>query len=428
MLCAAHLGAQRDNAWISNAAFPPTPTVQAGPIAFDPVSQQLLLLRNTGHTLAWDGTHLATVSTTGMPLLGTAVATSEVPGFTGVLAFGGVGGNGRVLGQTLLYENGAWLRKSPTFSPPARARASLATLRGQPVLFGGLDAAGRPLDDTWLFTVIGGACRWLEVIAPARPSARYGASLCPDGEGGLLLFGGQDGTSLRGDTWRMTAGFGWTMLNPGVSPPPGTGPLSFDPVRSEVIHVDPVSRATFRFDPATDDWQVLGGAELSAPFQGITSGGPCSMAWDPRRGEHVFVDSAAGLSVFSVAEAAIRGRQPASCATPLGFALVGPPPRLGSAYVLTVDGAVPWAPVWLAIGTGALPDPIAVTPSGCQLFFDQWLQLQVSYAVDTGTAWFVVVVPHDPALAGLILEHQAADLAAGTLSDNLAVHVGRPLS
>jgi hypothetical protein len=423
LLLAATTAGQRDNAWINNAAYPPTATVQAGPIALDPSSQQLVLPRNNGQTLAWDGTRLVVVGTTGMHLFGAATATSELPGFTGVFAFGGIGANGVVADQTLLWHGDAWIRLRPTLSPPARTRASMASLGDRPVLFGGLDESGTPLDDTWVFHPIGAQGKWLQVAYPVQPPARYGAAFCSDGEGGLLLFGGQDGNSLRNDTWRL-GDSGWEPVPTSVSPPPGTGPMSFDSLRSEIIHVDPVSRATFRFDPRTDDWQQLAGPAMSVPFQAITSGGPCSMAFDPHHGEHVFVDFAAGVSVFSVADAEIVGRQPASCAPLLGLQLFGAPPRIGSLYVLEVNGALASAPVWFALGTGRLWTPIPVTPSGCQLFFVQWLQLEAITTTPTGSAWFAVLVPDDPALVGLVLDHQAADAAFGVTHD-LAVRIGR---
>lgn len=424
-LAAAIAPAQRDLAWNNNLAFPPTPTFQAGQLALDPLTNQLVLLRSNGQTLAWNGTALATVGTTGPSLSGVAIATSLVPGQTGVLAFGGMNGQGQVLGQTFLWQNGVWMRRFPTTVPPARTRASMASLGGTPVLFGGLDAAGQPLDDLWLFVRLGANWEWLEVFSPPAPPARFGAALCPDGAGGLLLFGGQTGSTLLGDTWRFD-GLGWTQVQSPVSPPPGTGPLSYDPIRNEVVHVDPIGRATYRFDPAPARWQLLPapGNTMSSPFAAMTSGGPSFMAFDPARGEHVFVDFVAGVSVLGSAGAYVGAQQPPSCPHVLAMSLAGGMPRLGRTYSIEINGA-PGGDVWLAVATDRILSPAAPTLFGCQVFVDGLVLLLHQWAPPTGRAAFAITVPNLPALVGFEALHQAADFVTGGISHQIVVTVGR---
>ncbi len=424
-LAVATLHAQRDDAWFNDAAFPPAVSQQAGPIAIDPDTDRLLLLRSNGTTLTWNGTALQVVSTISTPLLGTAIAASTMAGFDGVVAFGGRSGAAVALDQTLLFRNGVWARRFPTNPPPARAHASMAMLDGQPVLFGGIDGHGRELADTWVLTPLSSNGRWFEVVCSTPPPARHGAALCANGSGGLLLFGGHDGLQLRNDTWRLSRYFDWQQVATTVTPPPGAGPMSFDPDRREVIHVDPVSRATFRFDLDRSDWQLLAGPTLSQPFAATTSGAPCYMAYDPQRREHVFVDAAAGLSIFRVAGATVRLRQPAECTPHLDLDLVYGSPRLGGTYLLQVRGAAMGAPVWLGAGTRTLPVPFVLPVSRCLAFLADWLTLLPQTAGPDGTAWFAMPVPDDPNLIGFELDHQAVELWTQGVTGDLVARIAR---
>lgn len=417
--------AQRDTAWHNDLAPAPVAAAQAGNIALDPASGQLVLWRGNGQLHTWDGAGFSLLATTTTAVTGAAIAVSAVPGFDGVLTFGGVTAGGTVISGTQLYARGGLRRFFPTVSPPARQRASMASSGGTPVLFGGVDATGTPLDDLWIFTVIQGNPRWLQAIGTTPPSPRDSAAFCADGNG-LLLFGGRTGTTLHNDTWRLV-GFGWTQLSPTVSPPPGIGPMSFDPVRGEVIHVDPVSRTTWRFDPAADDWQALPtpAIALSTPFAATTTGGLSYMAFDPERSEHVFVDAGAGLSVFDSADATLGRRQPATCAPRLGIALSFGTPRLGNTWLVDVTGAGPSGAVWHVVGSASAPAPLPLDTNGCLAFVDVWLLLDAQLADSTGRATFLVNAPNDPAFVGFAALHQAYEPLRGAPSDELVVRVGR---
>jgi hypothetical protein len=69
-----------------------------------------------------------------------------------VVMFGGLDENTTPLGDTWLWDGGAW-SKAPMQrnGPPPRAYPVMGTLNGQVVLFGGSDATGVPLGDTWLW-------------------------------------------------------------------------------------------------------------------------------------------------------------------------------------------------------------------------------------------------------------------------------------
>ncbi|MGP8061009.1 MAG: kelch repeat-containing protein, partial [Acidimicrobiales bacterium] len=67
--------------------------------------------------------------------------------------FGGLDANGATLADTWTYNGTTWTKQYPATSPPARAYASMAydAAIGQMVLFGGLDASGNTLGDTWTY-------------------------------------------------------------------------------------------------------------------------------------------------------------------------------------------------------------------------------------------------------------------------------------
>lgn len=100
-------------------------------------------------------------------------------------------------------------------APAARQGAALAfdAASRQLVLFGGADADGVPLADTWAWDGVG----WHRLDWPggAVPAARSGHSLVSDQHGRLVLFGGaaKAGSSQPfGDTWQLELARGWQRL------------------------------------------------------------------------------------------------------------------------------------------------------------------------------------------------------------------------
>jgi hypothetical protein len=136
-----------------------------------------------------------------------------------VVLYGGVGPTGAIDTDTWEFDGG-WsnVTSSVGVAPAARTGEAVAfdPASGEGVLFGGLNATGSVLADTWTFTPAG----WTH-LAITTPTGRTGASLAPDAaEPGLVLFGGTDcGGSPCSDTWRFSAGI-WTLATPiGPSPP-----------------------------------------------------------------------------------------------------------------------------------------------------------------------------------------------------------------
>lgn len=95
---------------------------------------------------------------------------------------------------------------------------------GDPVLFGGcvsngtfisLEGCASPSNQTWQFE----NGTWVQLHPKVSPSGRYFAMMTNDpAAGGLLLFGGDNGSSLLNDTWAYSGG-DWEELHPSTAPP-----------------------------------------------------------------------------------------------------------------------------------------------------------------------------------------------------------------
>lgn len=127
----------------------------------------------------------------------------------------------------------AWLQLTPIGGPPpgrAGHSAVYDAANNRMIVFGGAAVSG-VLNDAWVLAGangLAGAPTWSQ-LAPtgALPAARGGYSAVYDpGAGQMLIFGGNDGTSLRNDTWVLTHANGlggtpaWTKIIPFGTPPP----------------------------------------------------------------------------------------------------------------------------------------------------------------------------------------------------------------
>ncbi|MCI4368119.1 MAG: hypothetical protein L3K09_00945 [Thermoplasmata archaeon] len=127
----------------------------------------------------------------------------------------------------------AWTQLTYTSGTPPSARESFGMAYDPDlkaaVLFGGIDASGRPLSDTWLYS----HGHWKNVTATSGtgPAARWYPGLVFDPQlNGTLLFGGQNYyTSICGascafnDTWLFNS-TGWHNISSALAPPPQAGP------------------------------------------------------------------------------------------------------------------------------------------------------------------------------------------------------------
>ncbi|MCI4336134.1 MAG: PKD domain-containing protein [Thermoplasmata archaeon] len=130
--------------------------------------------------------------------------------------------------DTWTYKGGTWAEIFPTLSPSARIGSVMVydAVDQCVVLSGGEQVSTSAfLADTWEFS--GGV--WTNVTAGPAPPARATASGAwdPDTQS-VILFGGQNSTTVLGDTWRFVGGT-WTELFPASSPSARVAPaLAFD--------------------------------------------------------------------------------------------------------------------------------------------------------------------------------------------------------
>ncbi len=153
------------------------------------------------------------------PRSGAAGVYDSVDGL--VLLFGGLDASGTVLGDTWNYAGGTWtqLGGSGFVAPSPRSNAAVAFDPSDAitVLFGGQSASMGPLADTWSFH----SGRWSNLSASVgtAPSARYSAATASDpGRNALVLYGGQNSTILS-DSWEFSSHV-WTNLGINLSSSP----------------------------------------------------------------------------------------------------------------------------------------------------------------------------------------------------------------
>jgi len=175
-------------------------------------------------TWEWDGTSWALRLPGMTPPARESFAMATLP--DRVVVFGGwVGVDAD---DTWEWDGTAWRQRTPMVRPPRRSNHAMAALGTDVIMFGGYGDAhladGRMtyfMNDTWRWD--GGA--WTDMNPVARPSRRRDHAMASDGQGAIVLFGGQpEGTEpdvpyawALGDTWRWDGGT-WTQLHPATAP------------------------------------------------------------------------------------------------------------------------------------------------------------------------------------------------------------------
>jgi hypothetical protein len=140
-----------------------------------------------------------------------------------LLLFGGRDATGAWLDDTWIYEveTATWTQLAPPTSPPARNAHAMALVGAFVVMFGGTNSGGGVpgMGDTWLYEVA--AENWAMLATPMAPSGRFQHEMVALGDGRALLFGGRTtggGTEL-GDTWIFDIAAGnWMDALPGGAP------------------------------------------------------------------------------------------------------------------------------------------------------------------------------------------------------------------
>jgi hypothetical protein len=192
-----------------------------------------------------------------------------------LLLFGGygpvTGGGLGYLGDTWMWDTDQWTPiLNARYSPSPRAFGSIAwdPQADQVVYFGGYGPSGY-LGDTWAW--LGGPTTgdWHEIQTVAAPPARANESMAYTGgynasDGYLILFGGQNATTVFGDTWEYVGAHvgnnftgNWTQLRLSPSPSPREGAaMAFDVVDGYLVLFGGRNGATV----FGDTWEFVNGA------------------------------------------------------------------------------------------------------------------------------------------------------------------------
>jgi len=355
--------------------------------------------------------------------------------------------------------DGRWHQRQPAVVPSRRNGATFAwsAVDGALLLHGGTDPVGVPCTDTWTWD----GSTWLQRTAVAPPPRSFG-SLAADPGGGVMLYGGFDGTVRadhwlwNGSSWQQVAATGapgavaaalaafdetrrrtvllgnfagvvqtwewngtsWTLADTSTHPAPGSNNrMAYDPGRGQVLTVQPGIRAW-----TGSGWQVV-------PFLG-TVPSPQALVEDTRRGGLLALDAAAPMRVTL-----LTARPAAASEVGTACALADPPalttlelPEAGRAdFALALGTRAPGSPCVLWFGTGG---PGAIGP--CAIATGPTLGSMFATTNAGGSAVLPLPIPDDRTLLGLGLIAQGAvydplrsRIGGVALSAGLAMTVGR---
>ena len=195
--------------------------------------------------------------------------------------FGGRAPNNLLMGDTWEWDGAEWRQVSNT-GPAARRWHSMAydNQRGVSVLFGGQDGSGL-IGDTWewdgtAWTQVGGS-------SPSAPSPRKNHAIAYDSQRGVsVLFGGQGGSGLIGDTWEWN-GTAWAQVG-------GSSPSAPSPRREYAMAYDSQRGVSVLFGGEDhsgllgDTWEWDGSSWTQAATAGPAARQTHAMAYNSLRG------------------------------------------------------------------------------------------------------------------------------------------------
>ena len=140
-----------------------------------------------------------------------------------------------------------WTQFRPTTALPPRAGFATAydPVSQKVVIFGGSDASGQQLNETWTFD----GTTWAQVQTSVAPGARSAVAMAYDRKTHkLVLFGGFLGFAFLNDTWLWDGATStWTQANPTTVPKGATNPMLF---------TDPANGRVDMFGGISDNWIV----------------------------------------------------------------------------------------------------------------------------------------------------------------------------
>lgn len=339
--------------------------------------------------------------------------------------------------EALQVFDGRWRQRAPTVMPPQRGGAVFAwsEVNQAVLLHGGNDQVGVTLNDTWLWD----GAAWQPLAPPTLPPPRLFGAFAGDPSGGILLYGGFDGT-VRSDHWLWNGGT-WQQVAANGAPGPVFGALAaLDEARQVTVvlgtfvgptqqtwewngtawqlrntggHPGLATGTRVAFDPGTGQVVALnpgllawnGSTWQSLPFAGPPGSGRV-MLTDPHRGGLLLVSESLPIQVTTLttqpAQSLVVG---SGCATGTAPALgtLGMPALGQPDFALDLGSRVPGAPwaVWFGVG-----GPGALGP--CAIVTGPTLGIAFGLTGPGGNAQLPLPIPSDRALLGLALLSQGA--------------------
>jgi hypothetical protein len=159
------------------------------------------------------------------------------------------------LGDTWLFDGGAWRQAAPSEAPSARFSHAMAydSLRQRTVLFGGATGTGAAseLGDTWEWD----GSNWRQIDVPGPPArARHAMGFDPV-RGEVILYGGELDRAALTDTWTFD-GARWRLISEAV---PAAPTSARDYSLFYVPELGTMAMYTHRdiWALAGDEWRVL---------------------------------------------------------------------------------------------------------------------------------------------------------------------------
>lgn len=129
-----------------------------------------------------------------------------------VLLFGGEDADEAISNDLHNFDGNSWDLLEPNKNPPPARRDHEAWVQGRQMYVTGGYGIDKVLDDTWRYDIDDN--EWHEVThSGPKPSARYGHSVTPVGDGSALISGGtgEDGYELQ-DLWKRNTDGSYTKL------------------------------------------------------------------------------------------------------------------------------------------------------------------------------------------------------------------------
>lgn len=221
----------------------------------------------SAETMVWNGTSWAAVAGIAAPLRqGFALCT----GPSMVYRYGGSDpATSQYLSDLWGWDGTNWQllsNQGPVDGPGAAI--CYDWLRGEVVLFGGVDSANNAMAETWVWN----GTAWQQRLPATIPPARAGAQMACDLARGVLVM--RSGAPQLNDTWEWN-GVDWSAITT-PQPPAALHSLAFDVQRAEVVMVSQSSPGMF--------WAFNGQSWVPLPIADRALAGPDVIGWPYTQG------------------------------------------------------------------------------------------------------------------------------------------------